>query len=55
MKAMVSGVEKAARGDTAGFLKMLDQAGTISGAGPVNRGGSNDEDAETEALVKSIP
>jgi hypothetical protein len=51
MKAMVSGVEKAARGDTAGFLKMLDQAGTISGAGPVNRGGSNDEDAETEALV----
>jgi hypothetical protein len=51
MKAMVSGVEKAARGDTAGFLKMLDQAGKISGAGPVNRGGLNDEDAETEALV----
>jgi hypothetical protein len=39
MRAMVQGVEMAARGDTAGFMSMLDRAGSISGAGPVKRGG----------------
>jgi hypothetical protein len=37
MRSMVQGVELAARGDTAGFMSMLDQAGSISGAGPVKR------------------
>lgn len=40
MRAMVQGVEMAARGDTAGFISMLDQAGSISGAGPVKRSGA---------------
>jgi hypothetical protein len=40
MRAMVQGVEMAARGDTAGFMSMLDQAGSISGAGPVKRDGA---------------
>jgi hypothetical protein len=40
MRAMVQGVEMAARGDTAGFISMLDRAGSISGAGPVNRNGA---------------
>jgi hypothetical protein len=40
MRAMVKGVEMAARGDTAGFISMLDQAGSISGAGPVERDGA---------------
>jgi NACalpha-BTF3-like transcription factor len=37
---MVQGVEMAARGDTEGFISMLDQAGSISGAGPVKRSGA---------------
>ena len=40
MRSMVQGVELAARGDTAGFMSMLDQAGSISGAGPVKRDGA---------------
>jgi hypothetical protein len=40
MRSMVQGVELAARGDTAGFMSMLDQAGSISGAGPVKRSGA---------------
>ena len=40
MRAMVQGVEMAARGDTAGIISMLDRAGSISGAGPVKRSGA---------------
>lgn len=40
MERMVSGAEMAARGDIQGFLGMVDQAGKISGAGPVKRDGA---------------
>lgn len=40
MAQMVQGVELAARGDTQGFLSVLDDVGTKSGAGPVKRGGA---------------
>ncbi len=54
MRAMVQGVEMAARGDTAGFISMLDRAGSISGAGPVKRGGETGrtglEDASDDDL-----
>jgi hypothetical protein len=40
MRSMVQGVEMAARGDTAGFMSMLDEAGSLSGAGPLKRDGA---------------
>lgn len=53
MAQMVEGVELAARGDTQGFLGVLDQVGQQSGAGPVKRStgqATGFEDAPDEDL-----
>lgn len=55
MELQMQGMELAARGDMNGFLKLFDEAGELSGAGPVKRGGATPPaaaiDPETEELV----